>query len=582
MTIFILDHNTAEKIAAGEVVERPLSAVKELIDNSIDAKATRISIEIIAGGKEYIKINDNGMGIPCEELPLAFLRHATSKITNIEDLERITTLGFRGEALPSISAVAKVRLISKPANQLAAGEICIHGGETISYQEIASRDGTTVIIENLFYNTPARLKFLKSESHEASLIADLVSEYALGYPEIAFEFISQGKKLIHTTGKGIIKEAIAEVWGKEIALNLINDHNENDTLHVEGYFSPVSLFRSSRKHQIFFVNGRLIKSPLLQTAMETPYRGVLPPKKYPLGLIYLTLPPSETDINVHPAKTLIKFQDDRQIFSVVRNLINSSISAPNKILIQQPEVPGVGTESKPSFVQETFTDFNKPSFQKEFVNNQGKEALKEFASALPFLQETPKLFPRLKIVGIFKNSYILAEGNNSLFMIDQHAAHERVMFEKILQELGASQKYTQMLLEPIVIEIPHNLMPFAEEALPFLQEAGFEISDFGKTSYVIRAVPNMLAKDDINEVVCEIMKDIRENKELDKRRKKLAEKLACRAAVKLGNSLTITEAERLIQDLAFCEEPYRCPHGRPALIEIEDLQIQKWFKRVLV
>lgn len=586
MTIKVLSRETAEKIAAGEVIERPVSVVKELLDNAVDAGASRIGIEILCGGKEYIKVTDNGLGINFTELPTAFLRHATSKITTIDDFETLASLGFRGEALPSIAAISKIKLISKPREQLVAGEILFNGGEQEYYQEIAARDGTTVIIENLFFNTPARLKFLKSDAHEASLIAELVAEYALGNSHIAFEFISQGKKLLHTTGKGNVREAIAEVWGKQIGTALIKEDFTHNSIKLEGYFSSFELSRSNRKNQIFFVNGRLVKNPIMHTALETPYRGVLPHRKYPLALVYISVPPGETDVNVHPAKTLIKFHDDRSIFTVIRSAVNNALRMPNMVTIDVPNK--IDTLDTPKHTQQSFSSI---------AENIKISPYQQFKSALPFLREEThteeapineapikethtKLFPRLKFLGIYKNSYIIAQSEHSLCLIDQHAAHERVLFENILNKLEKQQQYSQLLLEPIVVDLPLNISLISEEILITLKNLGFDISYFGDKSYIFRSVPNYFSKGDLSETLLELINEIAQNKNLPKG-EILAAKLACKAAVKLNDLLTSAEVEKLLFDLSACEEPFRCPHGRPTIVELENSQIEKWFKRIL-
>lgn len=593
MTITVLNRETSEKIAAGEVIERPASVVKELLDNAIDASATRITVEILQGGKEYMKISDNGRGITYQELPIAFLRHATSKIAAIDDLESLSTLGFRGEALPSIAAVAKVKMVSKLKEQLAAGEIEFQGGEKINYQENSAADGTSVIVENLFYNTPARLKFLKSNPQEAGIIGELVSEYALGNANIAFKFISDGKTLLQTSGNGEIKEVLAEIWGKQIAANLTEKEEENNGIALKAFFSPITMQRGNRRQQLFFVNGRLVKNPILHTALEQPYRGALPHKRYPIGLIYISLPPSETDVNVHPAKTLIKFHDERAVFSAIYNIVNSALMAPsmiNSILNNQESAAAISQQITPApesivpkYNQEVFKELQIFKGYNNHEVGQENSPYQQFKAALPFLREdepSKKLFPKLKSCGVFKNSYILAEDGDSLYIIDQHAAHERVLFENILDKLALEKTYAQVLLEPIIVDFSLNDALLAQEFLPFLNRSGFDITHFGDTSYLVRSAPSYLAGSDLNEILVDIMHEINDNKEKS-RQKLLAEKLACKAAVKVHHALTTSEIDQLLYDLSACEEPYRCPHGRPTIIEIDDLQIQKWFKRIL-
>lgn len=582
MSIKLLVRDTAEKIAAGEVIERPASIVKELLDNAVDARASRIAIEIIRGGKDYIKISDNGVGIPFAELPVAFLRHATSKITSIDDLETLSTLGFRGEALPSIAAVSKIRFLSKPREQLTAGEIVFQGGQETSYEETGARDGTTVIVEEIFYNTPVRLKFLKSDNHEASLIGDITAEYALGNPHISFLLISDGKTIVQTSGNGKLRETLAEIWGKNTAAALIENDFVSDLITVDSFSSPFHISRGNRRQQIFFVNGRLVKNQLLHSAVEEPYRGVLAYKKHPLALINITIPATETDVNVHPSKTLIKFHDERAVFSAVRSAVNNSFKTAN--IISEQQQPLVSQEPQPT--QHTITALTNrtPLNQVRETGIQNNSPYEQFEIALPYLRnnegKSPSLFPLLKQIGVYKNSYILAEGNASLYLVDQHAAHERVLYESTLAKLQTQTMYSQQLLEPVIIELTPKSAVLMETILPDLTEMGFEISPFGGLSFIVQSIPTIFLKSDIAQVLLDIINDIDQNK-VKIKHGFLAEKLACKSAVKLNHQLHNNEINKLLEDLSACEEPFRCPHGRPTIIEISDNQIQKWFKRIL-
>ena len=420
--------------------------------------------------------------------------------------------------------------------------------------------------------------------------------------------MSQGKNLLQTSGKGNLRETLAALWGKQIAASLIEQSFLQDSIEVKGFFSPFEITRSSKRNQLFFVNGRLVKNPMLHIALEEPYKGTLPYRKHPLALTNITLPAEDIDVNVHPSKTLIKFHDDRKIFLAVRQAVNTALMVPNKISINEVDLP-IANDLKQNeikqneikqndFTQENITQFKEysppASGMRYSVHQQkqlGQASFEQFQAALPYLREDKKilatepkaeskLFPRLKLLSIYRNSYLIAQSDDCLYLIDQHAAHERILYENILSKLQTHEKYSQYLLEPIIIDLPLNLSLISEEILVVMARAGFDISHFGDRSYMIRSIPNFFKNINVSETILEIMNEIAENKDLRKDAF-VAQNLACKAAIKLNHFLTTAEAERLILDLSACEEPYRCPHGRPALVEIDDNQIQKWFKRIL-
>ena len=545
MPIKILAREVVSKIAAGEVVERPASVVKELVENALDAGATQINVETQGGGVSLIRVTDNGSGIPASDVELAFHRYATSKIDLLTDLEKISTLGFRGEALPSIAAVAEMEVLTKAEGDTAGTHLYLKNGNIAKREKRSRPQGTTVTVHHLFRDFPARLKFLKSATTENGHIANLLSQYALAFPEVKFSLILDGRLTLRTPGNGNLRDVVAEVYGLEVAQQMLELDRADQTPGVAGLTSPPFLSRSSRGYLSFFVNRRWVRSSLLARASEDAYHGLLMTGKHPIVILNVYLPPQEVDINVHPTKTEVKFRNSQIVYTAVQKSME-------KVLVKVPP-PEIKTDT-PSFTP-------PPSFW----TVSGKEA--------------PTL-PILRVVGQLASSYILAEGPEGLYLIDQHAAHERVLFEKVLNQRSQQKIEVQGLLEPVNIE----LSPQQEEVLKkegeLLGEFGFSLETFGAKSYLLRAVPAIAKEGNPAETVRTLLDSIAAEEELSKQDEKIAQSLACHSAVKAGDSLTAEEMRELIKQLEQTKQPRNCPHGRPTMIHLSSRQLEKEFGRI--
>ena len=544
MPIKILDREVASKFAAGEVVERPASVVKELVENALDAGATQIAVEVQGGGISLLRVTDNGSGIPTADVELAFHRYATSKIDLLTDLEKISTLGFRGEALPSIAAVAEVEILTKADGDAAGTYLYLKNGSVTKHEKRSRPQGTTVTVHNLFRNFPARLKFLKSATTENGHIANILSQYALAFPEVKFNLVLDGRLTLKTSGNGSLRDVIAEVYGLEVAKQTLEIGEADQTPSVTGLASPPSLARSSRGYLSFFVNRRWVRSSLLARAAEDAYHGLLMTGRHPIVVLNISLPPQEIDVNVHPTKTEVKFRNSQAIYTAVQKSIN-------KVLVKAPP-PKIKTDT-PSFTPPP-----------------GLWAVK--GSEITSL-------PILRVVGQLASNYIMAEGPEGLYLIDQHAAHERILFEKILSQRSQQKIEVQGLLEPVNIE----LSPKQEEVLKtkgeLLGEFGFNLEPFGVRSYLLRAGPAMMKEGNLTEAVRELLDSLTTEAESSKRDEKIAQSVACHSAVKAGQSLTAEEMRELIKQLEQTNQPRNCPHGRPTMIHLSSHQLDKEFGR---
>jgi len=556
MMIRVLRTEIVSKIAAGEVIERPASVVKELIENSLDAGATQITIETQGGGVEMMKVSDNGAGIASSELELAFHRHATSKIGNLEDLEKISSLGFRGEALPSIAAVAEVEILTKTPPDSVGSYMHLTKGEVARKENRARPQGTTVTIHHLFRYVPARLKFLRSPNTENSQIAHLVSQYALAFPEVRFSLILDKRQSLRTTGNGDLRDVVNELYGPEVSQRMLKIEQREDLTGVTGLTSPPVLARSNRKYLSFFVNRRWVHSPLLTRATEDAYHGLLMDGQHPLTVLNISLPAEELDVNVHPAKAHIKFCHEQTVFRSVQKAIEevldrtpiaSSKSVPFSSGSQQWQRPRMITDNEPAFV----------------------------VSQLPTLE-----LPVLRILGQLANTYVVAEGPDGLYLIDQHAAHERILYDRILAQWSQKAVEVQGLLQPVTIEFS----PREEETLragnQFLAEFGFTIEPFGNRSYLIRAMPAVMAGSNIIEMVTGLLGTLASKEGLNRLEEKIAESLACHGAIRAGQQLSNEEMKELIKDLEQTKQPRTCPHGRPTMIHLSARQLEKEFGRL--
>ena len=623
--INILDEHTSNKIAAGEVVERPSSVVKELMENSIDAEAKNITIEIEEGGCSLIRIIDDGNGIHRDDIKKAFMPHATSKIKDVDDIYSIMTLGFRGEALASIAAISKVNLKSKTAEDEFGSEIDIEGGEILSLKDIGCNKGTIMEVRDLFYNVPARKKFLKSISREGSLIGDIINRIALSNPDISIKFYNNGKKVLHSYGTGNLKDVIRTIYGKTISENIIYFESKEEDISLYGYIGKEEISRGSRNNQSIFVNGRYIKNKTIVAAMENAFKSFATVNKFPFFVLFLEVYPEFVDVNIHPTKAEIKFKDDRIIFKKIFDLVHKAFKLEvfNDFYIPEEEREDVEEVNKTdeveniSFNMEVVTRedeiYREPIINKDLDNlsyedikkeeeiykalknnnviyNNNNNLNKEVHSVVeeekePLNNNTNRnaKFPALKIIGQFNKTYILAEYEEVLYIIDQHAAHEKILFEKYLRNIEDGDIVVQPLLVPTLIDLTTDDYCYFEENIDIFIKAGFITEKFGGNTIAIKEVPYFLGKLDSRNLFINILDNIKSlgsGKTTEVKYNRIAT-LACKAAVKANDYLNEVEMERLISDLRYIEDPFHCPHGRPVIIKFTNYELDKKFRRIV-
>jgi DNA mismatch repair protein MutL len=575
MSIKVLDERTIARIAAGEVIERPASVVKELVENALDADATQITVEVRQGGVSFIRVSDNGTGIPSDEVELAFGRHATSKLSRIDDLESLDTLGFRGEALPSIAAVAEVEIVTALADIAGGDFVQLKNGTVTAHTGQAHPRGTTITVRNLFRNVPARLKFLKSTATENSHIAQVVSQYVLAFPEVKFTLLMDGRNVLQTPGTGKLLDSIIAVYGVDTAQKMVEitqseaawQSNKHPDITVTGMVSSPMMSRAGRDAISFFVNRRSISSRSLTFALEEAYQGLLMQNRHPLAVINISIPPSLIDVNVHPTKSEVKFQDERTIFSVVQRAVRAS-------LVNLAPIPRI--EDLGHSYQGIRSTSNLASLFQTQPRQNNETATTESSSQPTTL--IPAVLPALRVVGQVATNYILTEGPDGIYIIDQHAAHERILYEKIKSEKASKNIEVQGLLEPATLEVTPPQDAVLQECYRDLQEYGFTIEPFGERSYLVRTVPGVLSRGDWLTAVREFLDNPTGR---DKERSEaIIKTLACHGAVRAGQPLTDEEIRSLISQLEQMENPYNCPHGRPTLIHLSIRQLEKEFGRI--
>jgi DNA mismatch repair protein MutL len=579
MSILILPDEIASQIAAGEVVERPASVVKELLENSIDAGAKQIVLRVEGAGQRLIEISDDGCGIIENELELAVARHATSKLRLAEDLFHIRTLGFRGEALASIASVSHFSLISRTQEETEGGKILVDGGKMVGLSHTGIPTGTVIRVEDLFYNTPARLKFMKKEQTERQQIDALVTRYALAYPEISFHLIQEGKTVLHTTGNGEHREILTQLYGIELGKQLLEVDFVEEDMQITGYISPITQTRSNRKEITFFVNGRWVQDTTLLTALLRAYQTFLMVGRYPIAILFLTLPPEQVDVNVHPAKAEVRFRHPDEIFTRLQRAIRRALLAYSPV--PQMNVNTWRSEPAPlvwNFDEPTAAVSDQPvGFGEEKEPSSGLAAETQNASAPSILPSGS--IPLLRWIGQIGATYLIAEGPDGLYLIDQHAAHERVLFEKMMKQ--KANLPSQQLLEPVLLELPPATVPLLSEAIPALTDLGFQVEEFGTHAFRIRAIPEMFVGKDPAAAVRVVVEDFEEDEtplanELETR---LAARICKRMAVKGGQTLSTEEQKQLIRDLEACLSPRTCPHGRPTMIHLSVDLLERQFGR---
>ena len=570
MPIKVLLPEVISKIAAGEVIERPASVVKELVENSLDAGATQVSIEARGGGVRLIRVVDNGVGIPVDEIGLAFQRYATSKISNLEDLDSISSLGFRGEALPSIAAVAQVEVLSRTSESIAGTFLSLKNGVAFETRKRACPQGTSVTVQHLFQNVPARLKFLKSPHTESSHISNLVSQYSLAFPEVRFSLMLDGRMAIQTSGNGELLDVLVEVFGAKLAESMLRVGEGGSTVY--GFVSSPSLARTSRNYLSFFVNRRWVKSRLLSRATMDAYHGLLMSGKYPVAVLDISLPQQDIDVNVHPAKTEVRFRDEQTLFATVQRVVRAALvegaTAPQ--VARRPGAIGVGV-----------SPLTRKSEARQEALFAASHTNRQFSDSAAVKYVSSPSLPILRVLGQLAATYIIAEGPDGLYLIDQHAAHERILFERIREQRSSMTVETQGMLEPLAIEAT----PRQEEALKaqgdVLESYGFSIEPFGTRTYLLRTVPSLLQNGNIVQTVLDILDSLGEEGDALEREWKIASSLACHSAVRAGQVLKPDEISQLIQDLERTQSPLTCPHGRPTMIRFSASQLEREFGREL-
>lgn len=690
--INILDDLTINKIAAGEVVERPSSVVKELIENSIDAGSTKVVIDIQDGGKKLIRITDNGCGIASSEVDKSFLRHATSKIKNIDDLYDLYSLGFRGEALASISAVSKLEMITKTKDEPIGTKVIVEGGNIVSKEPVGTHNGTTIIIKDIFFNTPARQKFLKSTHAETINISDLINKLAIGNPHVQFKYVNNNKSMLTTPGDNKLLSVIRSIYGKEICENLIEINHECKYFKISGYIGNNNIYRSNKNLQHIYINKRFVKSKIVLDAISEAYKGIIPINKHSICFIQLTINPASIDVNIHPTKLEVKFENEKEMYIELRDILRKTLLSVS--LIGKYETYDKKEETKNILVKEnrnqskniyenkeyedikvieknyekpidSFMSFNdiiksenntekdkeyiyekkstanineldnikiikedssseyiiegnislENSFSIEDIEKLDKE--KEYQESLynqdneyeennltykssskftkeigkiedniqeQFFEETPSnkfSLAGYNVIGTIFDTYIILSKGNSMYLLDQHAAHEKILYERYMDKFYKSRINMQMLLDPIVLELSNIDMLHVENNLDLFMKFGFEIELFGKNHIMIRCVPTIFGVPESEKFILQIIDNIEEIKNNYELKGEKFASMACRAAIKANDRIQSMEIRSLLNELETCENPFTCPHGRPTIVEITKTEIEKMFKRIM-
>lgn len=612
--INLLDIETSNKIAAGEVVERPLSVVKELIENSIDSGAKNITIELIDGGEKLIRVIDDGSGIHRDDVKKAFLPHATSKIVDALDIFKINTLGFRGEALPSIASVSKIRLKSKTYEDDLGCEIEINAGTIIRENQVGMNNGTIIEVEDLFFNVPARKKFLKSSQRESTLINDIISRISLSFPEVSFKLYNNNKLILATLGNGSLNDAVMSIYGKETAKNVSSFEGCNDISTIHGFIGNQELSRGSRNNQNIFINNRYIKNKMITTAVENAVRSFFTINKYPFFILFIDIFPEFVDVNVHPTKSEVKFQDERVVFKIVFDTIHKAIKESIRETFEINEEFTVNEPLQKTY--EPIVSVQLPidlkvsdeviNYQKPFINeNLKKDSLVEdnnsvYNNQLPVKdgglvninanlneeknseQIKPNKLQNLKIIGQLFNTYILLEGEDGLYMVDQHAAHEKILFERYMKDISNKTVISQILVTSEILELSNDDFQYYLENKDVFEAVGFKLEVFGENTICIKEVPLLLGKPEVKSLFLSLMDNIKNlgsGSASELKYNKIAS-ISCRGAIKANDKLKYEEMLSLINQMNSIDDPFNCPHGRPTIIKISQNELEKRFKRI--
>lgn len=628
MSIVLLDYNTISKISAGEIIENPASVVKELLENSIDAGANNITVEVKNSPTDFIRITDDGCGFKADEIELAFMRHSTSKLSKIEDLEELTTLGFRGEALASISSIAKIRLLTKNSEDLAGTSTKIENGKIIEQSNVGMPHGSTFYVEDIFYNTPVRKKFLRADNVEFNLIFDVIQKIALGNPQVSISYIRDGKTLLNSYKNSNYKNHILNVLGREIATNLIENSFASENYKIRAYFSNNKLFRSSRNHQYIYINGRYVTNREISREIEKVYKSLIPLNRFPVFILFIDINSSLIDVNIHPKKHEVKLSNENNLIAILCEMVEE-VLYPNRSIREIEDEPKVNLNVFDIFddkSNDNLINFKEPTYEpsdnyiKEFdIDNQSfhenyqpfdvyeenadnnndidniddktEDFNNDYISSLEqfkedsFLNDKEVIDSNLintRIVGILFDTFIILENKNKdlIYLVDQHAAHERVMYEKYKKQYLNSNINSQVLLKPEIIELNASEYMKIEKNFHLFKDLGFSIDSFGENSIILREVPMIFGFPTyvsfIRDIIDSLDDKIYSNYQADMWK---VMKKACLKAVKAGDTLSNMEVKELINSLIHCENPYTCPHGRPTIIDIKKTTIAKLFLR---
>ncbi len=585
--IRVLDKHIADKIAAGEVIDRPVSIVKELVENAVDAGADSITVEIREGGRTYIRVTDNGCGIPAEEAETAFMRHATSKISTEQDLDRIETLGFRGEALASICAVARVELITKTADSKSGRRLVVESSRVLENSATGCPDGTTVTVRDLFFNVPARYKFLATDAAEARRIIDFMSRIALSYPDIRFNMINGSTTVFTTSGKGNILANIISIYGKDIEEGLIPVEKSAGGFTLKAHVSSPDQTLPSRSRQIFCVNGRIISSSVLERALDRAYAERMFKGRFPIAFLFLAMPAEKLDVNIHPTKKQIRFDNNSEVEDFVAEAIREALKGEKAV----PKVPetmnlkddGFNYDAKPAqqFVVEPQEQVDIKSFLTTIRQDiQEAEAEKQIPEPAPAVVNKPFDFDDLTVIGAVFNTYILAQDEDCFYMFDQHAAHERVFYEKLMAQYRSAEKASQPMLMPLSFSVSSDVSATEDAWIEEVRAMGYDIDFFGNNTYIVREIPAFMEMIEAEDFLKDLFSEFGEKPDLTNH--STLDKIitrSCKSAVKGGDLLDSREIEALMNQLKACENPFSCPHGRPTFIKMTRYQLEHMFKR---
>ena len=575
--IVLLDDLTINKIAAGEVIERPVNVVKEVVENSIDAGANKIVIEIKKGGKQLIKIIDNGKGIQKDDMDIAIERHATSKLRKIEDLEKIYTMGFRGEALASIASISKLTIISKTANDEFGNKLVAEAGDIIEKEEFGTQLGTTIIVENLFYNVPVRYKFLKQDATEFKYIKDWVQKEAFSNPSISFKLINDGNTVFQTSGNGKIEDIVYQIYGKELKENLVKVNYEENSIKITGVVGNTRIARDSRKDQIIFLNKRNIRNQILSNSADQAFKGSVGIGKYGFFILNLEMPANFYDINVHPTKMEVRFEDENKIYKVFYHAIKSAILS--KDFLGNNE-----NEQNEKYITNEFDFLTNHFIENKENNNYFSKIAYNANKSMNVLEDNDLIYRKTqrevnyKYIGIIFRTFIIIEIENELYLIDQHAAHERLLYEQIKDNYkNHISSNSQMMLIPEVYNLTHKEFEFVKQNLEMFKTYGFDLEIFGENAVKVNGIPDIEYRSKSKNIFLEILDEMITNERVSLKdvEERFVATVACKAAVKANMDLTQEEVDYLIQNLLKLKNPYTCPHGRPTTIKLNEKDLKK-------